>query len=104
MQKNRSFGKISTIHNEHNDCKEKPGLMSCIQETADLMCPDHARSKRSEDLSRVIQPTPVPKGGGFVTSALLTAHGRMLERRFAKQTRKTHCLRLVADLELTMNA
>ena len=78
--------------------------MSGIQETADLMCPDHARSKRSEDLSRVIQPTPVPKGGGFVASALLTAHGRMLERRFAKQTRKTHCLRLVADLELTMNA
>lgn len=104
MQKNRSFGKISTIHDGHNDCKEKPGLMSCIQETADLMCTDHARSNRSEDLSRVIQPTPVPKGEGFIASALLTAHWRVLERRFAKQTRKTHRLRLVADLELTMNA
>jgi hypothetical protein len=25
----------------------------------------------------MIQPTPVPKGGGFVASALLTAHGRL---------------------------
>ena len=41
--------------------------------------PDHARSKQSEDLSRVIQPTPVRKGGGFVASALLTAHGRLCQ-------------------------
>ena len=37
LQENRSFGKISIIHNEHNVYKEKPGLMSCTQETADLM-------------------------------------------------------------------
>ena len=42
-----------------------------------IIWPDHARSKRSVDLSRMIQPTPVPKGGGFVASALLTAHGRV---------------------------
>ena len=86
VQKNRSFGKISIIHNEHNVCKEKPGLMSCIQKTDDLICPDHARSKRSEDLSRVLQPTPVPKGGGFVSSALLIAHGRVLDLVLEKQT------------------
>ena len=30
-----------------------------------------------EDYSRVIKSTPVLKGGGFVASALLTAHGLM---------------------------
>ena len=35
---------------------------------------------------RLIQPTPVPKGGGFVTSALLTAHGRVLDRSFREYT------------------
>jgi len=28
----------------------------------------------------MIQPAPVRKGGGFVASALLTAHGRVLNR------------------------
>ena len=34
----------------------------------------------NEDQSRVIKPTPVLKGGGFVASALLIAHGHVLNR------------------------
>jgi len=75
--------------------------MSCIQETADLICPEHARSKRSEDSSRVIQPTPVPKGGGFVSSALLTAHGRVLDLGF-KKNKISRYMRSGTNLELAM--
>ena len=34
-----------------------------------------------EDYSRVIKSTPVLKGGGFVASALLTAHGHTANLR-----------------------
>ena len=38
--------------------------------------PDHARSEPKRRLIAHDQPTPVPKGGGFVAPALLIAHGR----------------------------
>ena len=45
----------------------------------------------------MIQPTPVPKGGGFVASALLTAHGRVLNRCFTIVAWQTVCNLFIND-------
>ena len=39
--------------------------------------PDQARSKQSENYSRMISPRPSPRAVASFHSALLTAHGRL---------------------------
>ena len=66
LQNCQIFGSFNTTHSFHRS-KIIRGLSA------------------SEDLSRMIQPTPVPKGGGFVSSDLLSALRRGRYRSLLEQ-------------------